>query len=86
MTSDDIEKCEHGEDPSTCEQCIDGTLTYDGDALLDQVTVSAPSTTMEDADLDTMVERASRPSLATLFQQGKQRGLIGSVTVYNEGA
>ena len=39
--------------------------------------VSDPGTTMEaDADLDQLVQKASTPSLATLFQRGKDAGLL----------
>lgn len=38
--------------------------------------VSDPSGTLSDDDLDQMVERDSRPNLATLFQRGKDAGLI----------
>lgn len=36
----------------------------------------------QDASLDQMVERASRPSLATLYQRGKDSGVIQPVQDY----
>ena len=39
-----------------------------------------------DATIDRMVERASRPSLATLFQRGKAAGLIQPATEYGHDA
>jgi hypothetical protein len=38
--------------------------------------VSDPGTTIEEDELDRMVEKASTPSLADLFRQGKKSGLI----------
>jgi len=38
--------------------------------------VSDPGATLNEDDLDTMVQRASTPNLATLFQRGKDAGLI----------
>jgi|JI10StandDraft_1071094.scaffolds.fasta_scaffold03219_10 hypothetical protein len=34
--------------------------------------------------LDTMIQEASTPSLASLFRLAKNRGLLGPVTVYGE--
>ncbi len=46
-----------------------------------QAEVSASAET-----IDQMVEAASVPNLATLFKRAKDRGVIGSVSVYGEGA
>lgn len=35
-----------------------------------------------DDRLDSLVQKASAPSLATLFQQAKQAGVIGAVSNY----
>lgn len=35
-----------------------------------------------DDTMDALVEAASIPNLASLFRQGKQRGLIGAMTNY----
>jgi predicted ATPase with chaperone activity len=37
-----------------------------------------------DDNLDSMVQQASIPSLATLFRAGKDAGLIKPITVYGE--
>ena len=36
--------------------------------------------------IDEMVEAASIPNLASLFRKAKEQGVIGSVSVYGEGA
>lgn len=41
---------------------------------------------VDDATLDSMVQQASKPNLATLFRQAKQAGVIGATTVYGESA
>ena len=38
-----------------------------------------------DDTLDSMVQAASTPSLATLFRRAKDQGVISGVTVYGEG-
>lgn len=43
--------------------------------------VSEVDTTLSD-DMDEMVRKASTPNLATLFQRGKQKGLIKPVKDY----
>jgi hypothetical protein len=40
------------------------------------------SLTGPDDELDAMVSKASRPTLASLFEQGKNAGLIKSVAAY----
>jgi hypothetical protein len=56
-------------------------------------TTSKGQTSVEDAPkmdnedtLDQMVARASVPNLASLFQRGKEAGLIKPTTGYGEGA
>lgn len=39
-----------------------------------------------DDDLDALVSKASRPTLATLFQRGKDAGLIKPVAEYSAAA
>lgn len=39
-----------------------------------------------DDSLDSMVQAASVPSLATLFKRAKDAGVIGAVSNYGEGA
>ena len=50
--------------------------------------MSVPTATVDPAEdaLDQLVERASVPNLASLFQAGKEAGLIKPVTAYGEGA
>ena len=52
--------------------------------MTDAPILSAVSTTMDtkDEDLDALVQQASRPTLASLFEQGKQAGLIKPVAEY----
>jgi len=40
------------------------------------------SLSVDDATLDLMVQQASAPSLASLFKQAKDQGLIGPVSHY----
>jgi hypothetical protein len=40
------------------------------------------SLSVDDDTLDQMVQQASVPSLASLFKQAKDQGLIGPVTTY----
>lgn len=39
-----------------------------------------------DDTMDTLISEASVPSLATLFRRAKDKGVIGPVSVYGEGA
>lgn len=50
------------------------------DAPLSVATASVSTT--DDDDLDTLVAKASRPNLASLFKAGKEKGLIKPTQEY----
>ena len=54
--------------------------------MSDKVSVPTTKVSITEEQLDQLVQRASVPNLASLFQAGKDAGLIQPVTVYGETA
>lgn len=70
--SDTIQLCRHGWNPAACDDCVEPVNSEaNGEGM------SVPDDTM-----DTMIQRASVPNLATLFQRGKDAGLLKPTTGY----
>ena len=65
----------------TGDKCPTCTRPLQGDLC----SVCGPVSEVGDS-LDSMVEQASVPNLATLFKRAKDAGVIGPVSVYGEGA
>ena len=49
-------------------------------------TTPAEEVSVADDSMDTLIQQASVPNLATLFRKAKEAGVIGPVSVYGEGA
>lgn len=65
----------------TCQNC--------GQFLKELADVTAHACTamsVADESMDTLIQQASVPNLATLFRRAKEAGVIGPVSVYGEGA
>ena len=62
-----------GVDPITCSDSL-GSVEH---------ATSSPSTHQEDEILDTLVEQASRPTLASLFKSAIKSGAIKPVAHYH---
>lgn len=76
--------CRHELQLKDCTTCQD-LIREEQAALLDDDSVRGGVSV--DADtLDTMVQQASTPTLATLFKRGKEAGLIQPTTGYGENA
>ncbi len=67
--------------------CPNCNVKMPADDVCEGCGFGAPSTQQaeEDGMMDRLVQDASAPSLATLFQQAKDKGLIGPVTTYGGG-
>jgi hypothetical protein len=73
--------CRHDEIKEDCNACkIEAAVDrYDDERKGGTLSVA-------DDTMDTMVQRASAPSLATLFQRGKDAGLLKPTQGYDGGA
>lgn len=69
--------CEHDEIREDCTTCL-------VEAKID--TVDRGGVSVSDDTMDQLVQRASVPSLASLFQKGKAAGLLKPVQGYAGGA
>ena len=72
------DSCERSFTNPTCPRC--GGKPAKSQATPDETPVSVP-----EASLDTMIERASRPSLGSLLTKGIQSGLIKPTHDYSHG-
>lgn len=78
--NDDL--CEHDEIREDCTACkVEAAIDQVDSGSFKGGTVSVPDDTM-----DTMIQRASTPNLATLFQRGKDAGLLKPTQGYAGGA
>lgn len=64
-------------DDKTLAEALEGTKVG---------TTKGGNVSVETDSMDTMIESASTPSLATLFQRGKDAGLLKPTTGYGENA
>jgi hypothetical protein len=49
-------------------------------------TAEAGAVSVPDETMDSLIQQASVPNLASLFRKAKEAGVIGAVSVYGEGA
>lgn len=77
--------CVHGKTTTNCPECIGASDA----ALLEDYEISpADQEAMSEVEdrMDTMIQAASTPTLATLFKRGKEAGLLKPVTGYSDTA
>ena len=77
MSTDHGDLCEHDEIREDCTTCrVEAAIEV----------VDRGELSVADDTLDRMVQRASTPNLATLFQRGKAAGLLKPTQGYAGGA
>lgn len=88
MFEDNGDLCEHDEIKEDCVHCrTEAEIeAYDSGNYIRVVPAEGGTEDVTDDTMDTMIQRASVPSLATLFKRGKDAGLLKPTQGYAGGA